>query len=60
VALSVKFEDQLTTPEIERIVVEIERRVREAQPRVFVLCVKPQSPTSFVAAQRRIRGIGER
>jgi cation diffusion facilitator family transporter len=59
VALSVKFEDQLTTPEIERIVVEMETRVREAQPQVFVLYVKPQSLKSFVAGQRRIRGTGE-
>jgi len=59
VALSVKFEDQLTTPEIERIVVAMESRVREAQPQVFVLYVKPQSLESFAAGQRRIRGTGE-
>jgi cation diffusion facilitator family transporter len=57
VALSVKFEDRLTTPEIETIVVEMERRIRQAMPQVFVLYVKPQSPDAFAAAQRRIRGL---
>jgi cation diffusion facilitator family transporter len=56
VALSVQFEDRLTTHEIERIVVEMEEKVRKAQPQVFVLYVKPQSPDAFAAAERRIRG----
>jgi cation diffusion facilitator family transporter len=56
VALSVQFEDRLTTPEIERIVVEMEDKIRRTQPQVFVLYVKPQSPEAFAAAQKRIRG----
>jgi cation diffusion facilitator family transporter len=56
VALSVQFEDRLTTPEIERIVVEMEDKIRRTQPQVFVLYVKPQSPEAFAAAEERIRG----
>ena len=56
VALSVQFEDRLTTPEIERIVVEMEDKIRRTQPQVFVLYVKPQSPEAFAAAEKRIRG----
>jgi cation diffusion facilitator family transporter len=56
VALSVQFEDRLTTPEIENAVVEMENRIRRLQPEVFVLYVKPQSPDAYAAAQRRIRG----
>jgi cation diffusion facilitator family transporter len=56
VALSVQFEDRLTTHEIERIVVEMEDKIRRAQPQVFVLYVKPQSPEAFAAAQKRLRG----
>ncbi len=56
VALSVQFEDRLTTPEIENIVVEMEAKVRQAQPQVLILYVKPQSPEAFAAGQSRIRG----
>jgi cation diffusion facilitator family transporter len=56
VALSVQFEAHLTTPEIEQIVVEMEEKIRRAQPQVFVLYVKPQSPEAFAATQRRIHG----
>jgi cation diffusion facilitator family transporter len=59
VALSVQFEDDLTTRDIERIVVEMEAKVRRAHPEVFVLYVKPQPPEAFAAAQRRILGGGE-
>jgi cation diffusion facilitator family transporter len=53
VALSVKFDDTLTTPQIERIVVDIETKVRAAQPQVFILYVKPQSPEAYAAALSR-------
>jgi len=59
VALSVEFEDRLTTREIEKIVVVMEEKIRRAQPQVFVLYVKPQSPDAFAAAQRRIHGHGQ-
>jgi len=55
VALSLQFDAGLTTPEIEKIVVEMEEKIRHAQPQVFVLYVKPQSPDAFAAAERRIR-----
>ena len=56
VALSVQFEDRLTTTEIEQIVIEMEEKIREVHPQVFVLYVKPQSPEAFAAAWNRIRG----
>lgn len=56
VALSVQFEDRLTTPEIEQIVVEMEEKIRRVHPQIFVLYVKPQSAEAFAAAQQRIRG----
>lgn len=56
VALSVQFDDQLTTPEIERIVVEMEARIRKEHPQVFVLYVKPQTPEAFAAGHERILG----
>src|SRR5712671_2078029 len=59
VALSVEFEDRLTTREIEKIGVVMEEKIRRAQPQVFVLYVKPQSPDAFAAAQRRIHGHGQ-
>jgi len=60
VALSVQFEDKLTTPEIERIVVNMEQRIREAHPEVFVLFVKPQTPEAFAAARTRIFHVDRR
>src|SRR3954470_7852050 len=56
VALSVQFEPHLTPREIEQIVVNMEEKIRLAQPQVFVLYVKPQSPEAFAATQIRIRG----
>ena len=56
VALSVKFDDTLTTAQIERAVADMETRVRQAEPQVFVVYVKPQSPEAFRAAERRIFG----
>jgi divalent metal cation (Fe/Co/Zn/Cd) transporter len=60
VALSVQFDDALTTTDIERIVVDMEERIRRVRPEVFVLYVKPQSPEAFAAARRRIQGDPER
>jgi len=56
VALSVQFEDRLTTTEIEHIVVDMEEKIRTVHPQVWVLYVKPQSPEAFAAAQNRILG----
>ena len=56
VALSVQFEAHLTAPEIEKIVAGMEERIRQTQPNIFVLYVKPESPEAFAATQSRIRG----
>src|SRR4051812_35459038 len=56
IALSIKFDDRLTTLEIECVVMEMELQIRQAHPQVFVLYVKPQSPEAFASAERRIRG----
>lgn len=58
VALSLQFEDRLTTPEIEQLVVEMEAKLRQAHPNVFVLYVKPQSPEAFAADRNRNRMTG--
>jgi cation diffusion facilitator family transporter len=46
-ALSLEFADELTTPEIEAKVSELERSVRRMHPEVVALFVKPQSPGGF-------------
>ena len=43
VALSLEFDDELKTPEIENRVVSLERLVREKHPEVVSLFVKPQT-----------------
>jgi cation diffusion facilitator family transporter len=52
--LSLDFSDYLTVPEVERAVVELERRIRSAHPEVSALFVKPQSV--LVAAELRGNG----
>lgn len=42
-ALNLDFDDGLRTPQIERSVVSLERRVRERHPEVVALFVKPRS-----------------
>jgi len=42
-ALSLEFRDPLTTPEIEKAVVNIEQRIREKHPEVTSVFIKPQS-----------------
>jgi cation diffusion facilitator family transporter len=46
-AISVDFRDDLTAGEVERIVAEIEDRVRKAHPEIVSLLVKPQSTEAF-------------
>lgn len=46
-ALSVEFDDEMKTSQIEALVVEMENRIREAHPEVVVLFVKPQSRHRF-------------
>jgi cation diffusion facilitator family transporter len=52
VSLSLEFEDRLRVPELEEVVLEIERVVREKHPQVASLFVKPQTPRAFRAALR--------
>ena len=47
VSLSLEFEDRLCVPELEEVVREIERVVREKHPQVASLFVKPQTPGTF-------------
>ncbi len=56
VALSLEFADQLTTPEIEAKIAEIDRRVRHLHSAVFLLFVKPQSSGGYAEAIGRRHG----
>jgi cation diffusion facilitator family transporter len=51
-SLSLEFEDRLCVPELEEVVLEIERIVREKHPQVVSLFVKPQTPRAFKEALR--------
>ena len=57
-ALSVEFADDLTAPEIEAAVAELERRIRGEHPEIAALFVKPQSPGIFRNARARRLGTG--
>ncbi len=46
-ALSLEFADNLTAPDIERAVVDIEEKLRAAHPEVVSLFVKPQTARTF-------------
>ncbi|MEJ0037698.1 MAG: cation diffusion facilitator family transporter [Gammaproteobacteria bacterium] len=52
VSLSLEFEDHLRVPELEEVVLEIERVVRGKHPQVASLFVKPQTPRAFRVALR--------
>ena len=53
VSLSVEFEDRLCVPELEEVVLELERHIRGRHPEVTSLFVKPQTPRTFQAALDR-------
>jgi cation diffusion facilitator family transporter len=55
-ALSLEFNDDLRTPEIEAAVVELERRIREAHPEVVTVFVKPQTPGTYQEIVRQRYG----
>lgn len=46
-ALSLEFSDDLRTPQIEEIVINIERDIRAAHPEIVTLFVKPQTAVAF-------------
>ncbi len=52
VSLSLEFEDGLRVPELERVVLEIEQRVRKQHSEVVALFIKPQTPRTFDNAVR--------
>ncbi len=51
-SLNIEFEDSLRVPELEEVVLQIERQVRTKHPDVTSLFVKPQTPGSFHEALR--------
>lgn len=53
-ALSVEFDDKLTTTEIEACVNSVEAQIREAHPEIAVLFVKPQTPAVWQARRKMI------
>lgn len=50
VALSIEFEDELTVPDIETTVIDIERRIQKAHPAVSAVFIKPQARGRFQAS----------
>lgn len=50
-ALSLEFADEMRAPEIEELVIRLERRVRQAHPEVLNLFVKPQTGQRFKEKQ---------
>ena len=52
VALSIAFDPEMRTAEIEACVAKLESRVRETHPNVVALFVKPQTVLQFEAARR--------
>ena len=55
-ALSLDFEDALTTPQIEACVDRIELAIKQAHPSVSVLFVKPQTQETW---RKRMAGLGD-
>ena len=58
-ALSIDFANELTAQDVERIVAEIERKVRGEHPEVVTLFVKPQSDAAFREAIAQRYGDGQ-
>ena len=56
VAASIEFDDELTVGDLERIVADMEARLRRNRPEVHLLFVKPQTPATFAAARERLFG----
>src|SRR4051812_36069672 len=58
-SLNIEFDDALRVPELEDVVLEIERQVRTKHPDVTSLFVKPQTPGSFdESLRKRMAGAG--
>ena len=54
VALSLKFEAGLDIADVERIVDDVEKRVREKRPEVIAVFLKPQTREGYHAARGRL------
>jgi cation diffusion facilitator family transporter len=52
-SLSLEFDDDMRTPEIEKAVEDLERSIRSSIPEVVALYVKPQSAHTFQHARKR-------
>ena len=55
--LSLEFSDVLLAPQIEEAVIELEKKVREKNPEIVALFVKPQTAKTF--QDQRERALGE-
>lgn len=53
-ALSVEFEDDLRTPQIEALVIAMEASIRERHPEVVVLFIKPQTAGRYQSTRNAI------
>jgi cation diffusion facilitator family transporter len=53
-SLSLEFDDSLRVPELERIVVDLEERIRKERPQVYVLFVKPQTKEEYRKSRSRV------
>ena len=54
--LSLEFSDVMLAPQIEEAVVSLETKVREANPEIVALFVKPQTEKTFRDQRERYRG----
>ncbi|WNJ93937.1 cation diffusion facilitator family transporter [Bosea sp. 685] len=52
VALSVEFDDEMRSSQIEDQVIAVEQKIRAAHPEVVALFIKPQTAKGFAAARR--------
>jgi cation diffusion facilitator family transporter len=52
-AMSFEFDDQLTAPQIEEMVADIEQRIHAAHPEVTSLFIKPQNPQQYSKTVKR-------
>jgi divalent metal cation (Fe/Co/Zn/Cd) transporter len=57
--ISVDFRDDLTARQVEDIVAEVEKRVRQAHPEIVSLLIKPQRAAAFEKALPAGDGEGE-
>jgi divalent metal cation (Fe/Co/Zn/Cd) transporter len=56
VALSLELADDLKTPGIEAMIVELEKSIRCVQPGVYLVFIKLQSPEAYKDTVRRYYG----